>query len=74
MSEVVNTMIDERNLKLRGEVDKYNSIMDRGVTLTRVIDPILLRRTGMDIELNHIFREVGWENFYTINEPGCELL
>jgi hypothetical protein len=28
----------------------------------------------MDIELNHIFHEVGWENFCTINEPGCELL
>jgi hypothetical protein len=68
-------MIDERNLKLRGEeVDKYNSIKDRGVTLTRIIDPALLHLTGMDIKLNHIFREVGWENFCTINEPGCELL
>jgi hypothetical protein len=75
MSEVVNTMIDERNLKLRGEdVDKYNSIKDRGVTLTPVIDPALLHRTGMDIELNHIFCEVGWENFCTINKLGCELL
>jgi hypothetical protein len=55
MSEVVNTMIDERNLKLHGEeVDKYNSIKDRGVTLSRIIDPALLRRTGMDIKLNHI--------------------
>jgi hypothetical protein len=44
MSEVINTVIDERNLKLHGEeVDKYNSIKDRGVTLTRVIDPALLR-------------------------------
>jgi hypothetical protein len=68
-------MIDERNLKLRGEeVDKYNLIKDRGVTLTRVIGLALLHRTGMDIELNHIFHEVGWENFCTINEPGCELL
>jgi hypothetical protein len=55
-------------------VDNYNSIKDRGVTLTRVIDPALLCWTGMDIDLNHIFQEVGWENFCTINEPGCELL
>jgi hypothetical protein len=43
MSEVINTMIDERNLKLHGEeVDNYNSIKDRGVTLIRVIDLALL--------------------------------
>jgi hypothetical protein len=40
-------MMDERNLKLHGEeVDKNNSIKDRGVTLTRVINPVLLRRTA----------------------------
>jgi len=41
---------------------------------TRVFDGTLLGRTGMMDEFLEVFRAIGCENFWYIDEPGCELL
>jgi hypothetical protein len=33
-----------------------------------------MRQLGMDTEFPLIFHEIGWENFWHIEEPGCKLL
>jgi hypothetical protein len=71
----MNILMEEKNMKLRGgERSKYMTLKDRTFTLTSVYDPRLMRESGMDTEFQLIFHEIGWENFWTIEEPGCKLL
>ena len=42
--------------------------------LTPAYDPALLCSTGMDTEFEIIFRTVGWENVWQIDESGSKLL
>jgi hypothetical protein len=37
-------------------------------------DPVLLQAIGMDVELDLIFRAVGWDGFWNIAEQGSKLL
>ena len=41
---------------------------------TSAYDFALLQATGMDIEFDFIFRTVGWESVWNINEQGSKLL
>jgi len=42
--------------------------------LSPAYDPALLHATGMDLELEIIFKTIGWENVWQIDEPGSKLL
>ena len=46
----------------------------RRFILTPTYDPALLQSTGMNTEFEIIFKTVGWENVWEINEPGSKLL
>jgi hypothetical protein len=71
----MNILMEEKNMKLRGgEKSKYTALKDRTFSLTSVYDSRLMRESGMDTEFLLIFAEMGWENFRTIEEPGCKLL
>jgi hypothetical protein len=62
-------------MKLRGgERSKYTTLKDHTFNLMSVYDPRLMKELGMDTEFPLIFHEIGWENFWTIEEPGCKLL
>jgi hypothetical protein len=67
--------MEEKNMKLRGgERSKYTVLKDRTFTLTSIYDPCLMKELGMDTEFPLIFHEIGRDNFWTIEEPGCKLL
>jgi len=71
----MNILMEEKNMKLRGgERLKYTALKDPTFTLTSVYDPRLMKKSGMNTEFPLIFHEIGWENFWTIEEPGCKLL
>jgi len=42
--------------------------------LTPAYDLALLQSTGMNIEFEIIFKTIGWENVWEINEPESKLL
>ena len=71
----INILMEEKNMKLRGgERSKYAALKDRPFALTSIYDSRLMRESGMDTEFPLIFSELGWENFWNIEEPGCKLL
>jgi hypothetical protein len=45
----------------------------RRFILTPAYDPALLQATGMNTEFETIFKAVGWENVWKIDEPGSKL-
>jgi hypothetical protein len=74
--EIVNILIEDKNLKLRGhkEKEKFKDLKDREFGLTPAYDPQLLQDTGMDVEFGYIFFVVGWSKVWPINEDGFRLL
>jgi hypothetical protein len=71
----INILMEEKNMKQReGERSKYTVLKDCTFTLTSVYDPRLMKESGMDTEFPLIFHGIGWNNFWTIEEPGCKLL
>ena len=46
----------------------------RDFILTLAYDPALLQATGMTAEFELIFKTVGWEDAWEIDESGCKLL
>ena len=71
-----NILLQEKQLKLREDREKniYKKLKDRNFVLTPAFDPALLHSTGMDSEFELIFKAVGWEDAWEIDESGCKLL
>jgi predicted double-glycine peptidase len=56
------------------EKDVFKQLKIQRFILTPTYDPALLHATGMDAEFEIIFRTVGWENVWQIDEPRSKLL
>ena len=71
-----NVLLQAKQLKLRDDTEKdiYKKLKTRRFVLTPAYDPALLQATGMNTELELIFKAVGWEDVWKINEPGSKLL
>ena len=52
-----------------------DNIRNRVFEHTKVFDPLLLKKTGMDEEFNTVFTTMGWENFWKLaDHPGSTIL
>ena len=71
-----NVLLQEKQLKLRDdrETNIYKKLKDQDFILTPAFDPALLQSTGMDSEFELIFKAVGWEDAWEIDESGFKLL
>ena len=71
-----NVLLQEKLLKLWD--DRENNICkklkDQDFVLTPTFDLALLQSIGMDSEFELIFKAVGWEDAWEIDESGCKLL
>ena len=68
-----NVLLQEKQLKLQDDRDKniYKKLKDQDFILTPAFDPALLQSTGMDFEFELIFKAVGWEDAWEIDESGA---
>jgi hypothetical protein len=75
-SEERNVLLQDKQLKLRDNREKeiYKKLKDRDFVLTPAFDPALLQAIGMDSEFDLVFKNIGWEDAWDINEQGCNLL
>ena len=66
-----NVLPQEKQLKLRGDREKniYKKLKTRDFILTPIYDPALLQATGMTAEFKLIFKTIGWEDAWEIDEP-----
>ena len=48
--------------------------MHRSFGHTRVFDPDLLEKTGMDVDFARVWHAVGWDDFVLVVENGSGLL
>ena len=71
-----NVLLQEKQLKLRDGTKKdiYKKLKTRRFVLTPAYDLALLQATGMNTKFELIFKVVGWEYVWEINEPGSKLL
>ena len=71
-----NVLLQEKQLKLRRDREKniYKKLKTWDFVLTPAYDLALLQATGMITEFKLIFRTIGWEDAWEIDEPGCKLL
>ena len=69
-------LLGEKHLKLRDKTEKdiYKQFKNWGFILTPAYDLALLQSTSMNTKFKIIFKTVGWENAWEINEPGSNLL
>ena len=61
-------MVDER------ERQAFRILQDRTFYHTRAYDHDFLNRIGRITKFQVIFRVIGWENFWRVNEDGCRQL
>ena len=71
-----NILLQEKQLKLRDdrETNIYKKLKTQDFVLTPAYNPALLQATGMTSEFELIFKTIGWEDAWEIDEPGCKLL
>ena len=71
-----NVLLQEKQLKLHGdrEKDVYKKLKNKDFVLTPTYDPALLQATHMNSEFDLIFKTVGWENAWDIDEQGFKLV
>jgi hypothetical protein len=72
----VTILLQDKQLKLQDDREKeiYKKLKDRDFILTPAFDPALLQAIGMDFEFDLVFKNIGWEDAWEINEQGCKLL
>jgi hypothetical protein len=72
----VYTILRDNKIKFQDDQEKevYKLLKDKEFISTPVVDPDLLHTIGMDSEFQLIFRNIGWEDAWTITENGCRLL
>ena len=75
-SSVENIHLEEKHLKFwnKTEKDTYTKLKTQRFILTPTYDPALLRSASMDTKFEIIFRTIGWDNVWQIDEPGSKLL
>ena len=68
--------MEEKHLQFRNKTEKdtFKQLKTRRFILTPAYDPARLRSTGMDTKFEIIFKTIGWENVWEINEMGSKLL
>jgi len=54
--------------------DTFKKLKTQRLVHTAAYDPVLLQASGMDTEVDLIFRSVGWDGFWNISEQGYKLL
>ena len=71
-----NVLLQEKQLKLWGDREKniYKKLKTQDFILTPTYYPALLQATGMTTEFELIFKTIGWEGAWEIDELGCKLL
>ena len=71
-----NVLLQENQLKLWGDREKniYKKLKTQDFILTLAYDLALLQATGMIVKFELIFRTIGWEDAWEIDEPGYKLL
>ena len=71
-----NVLLQEKQLKLQDDREKkiYKKLKDQDFILTPTFDLALLQSVGMDSEFKLIFKVVGWQDAWEINESLCKLL
>jgi hypothetical protein len=71
-----NVLLQEKQLKLRDDTEKdtYKKLKTQRFVLTLAYDLALLQAIGMNTEFELIFKAIGWEDIWKINEPGSKLL
>jgi hypothetical protein len=75
-SEERNVLLQDKQLKLRDNREKeiYKKLKDRNSSsLLPLIQPYF-QAIGMDSEFDLVFKNIGWEDAWDINEQGCKLL
>ena len=67
-----NVLLQEKQLKLWDDLEKdiNKKLKTWRFVLTLAYDLALLQATGMNTEFEIIFKAVGWEDVWEINEPG----
>jgi len=68
------TSLNQILLPLRPQVEILNVVKTKEFTHTPIFDNTLLHETGMYSEFELIFRMIGWEDAWEINEQGSKLL
>ena len=71
-----NILLEEKHLKFwnKTENDAFKQLKTQRFILTPAYDLALQHAKGMDLEFEIIFRTVGWENVWHIDELGSKLL
>ena len=71
-----NILLGEKHLKIwnKTEKDAIKQLKTQRFIHTPTYDPALLHAIGMDLEFEIIFRTVGWENIWKIDDLGFKLL
>ena len=71
-----NILLEEKHLKFQNKTEKdaFKQLKTQRFIHTPTYDPALLHAIGMDLEFEIIFRTVGWEKVWQIDEPGSKLL
>ena len=69
-------LLQEKQLKLQGDREKniYKKLKTKDFVLTPAYGLALLQAIGMTTEFKLIFKVVGWEDAWEIDEPGCKHL
>jgi hypothetical protein len=72
----VYTLLRDNQIKFQDDQEKevYKLVKDKKFTSTPVMDLDLLQTIGMDSEFQLIFRNIIWEDAWTITENGRRLL
>ena len=67
---------DALYLDLRNDYERqaYAMIKHQNFGHTRVFDPNLLEKAGMDVDFTRVWHAVGWDDFVPIEEIGSCLL
>ena len=71
-----NVLLQEKQLKLWDDMEKdiYKKLKTQRFVLTPAYNPTLLKATCINTEFELIFKAVGWEDVWEINELGSKLL
>jgi hypothetical protein len=64
------TLLRDKQIKFQDD----RELKDREVTHTPVSNHALLQLIAMDFKFELVFKNVGWENDWELNDQGCKLL
>ena len=74
--ELIHVLTSDEQIILVDERERqaFRILQDRTFYHTRAYDHDFLNRTGMISEFQIIFRAIGWEKFWWVNEDWCRKL